>query len=202
MASPLAAKPNAKCIEVIMAKIGKKPTDDQLLEGGGSGSGSFAKKAGKAAEIAGITALGGYAVGLPGVVAYKAEKLQKEREEAAKTKRENTAEMKRESRGSKTSPMDQFMGELDKGLKQKGLDTSREGNNVTIKGVKKSEDAMTPGQKQSMEEAKDEEMRKKMKTAPTTKTEMGKGFAKGGMTASRRADGCAQRGKTRGTLIK
>ena len=67
-----------------MAKIGKKPTDDQLLEGGGSGSGSFAKKAGKAAEIAGITAIGGYSVGLPVTFAYKADKLNKEREEAAK----------------------------------------------------------------------------------------------------------------------
>lgn len=62
-------------------------------------------------------------------------------------------------------------------------------------------DSMTPGQKQSMEEAKDEEMRKKMKDAPTTKTEMGKPFAKGGMTASSRADGIAQRGKTRGKMI-
>jgi len=184
-----------------MAKIGKKSTDDQMLEGGGSGSGSFAKKAGKAAEIAGITAIGGYAVGLPGVVAYKADKLQKEREEAAKTKREAKNEIKRESRGSTTSPMDQFMGELDKGFKDKGLDTTREGNNVTIKGVKKSEDSMTAGQKQSMQDAKDEEMRKKMKTAPTTKTEMGKGFAKGG-SASSRADGCAVKGKTRGKIIK
>lgn len=148
-----------------MGKHTRHGMDLQPLEGGGSGGGSsFAQKAGKAAEIAGITALGGYAVGLPGVVAYKAEKLQKEREEAAKAKRENTAEMKRESRGK--------------------------------------EDSMTPGQKQSMEEAKDEEMRKKMKNAPTTRTEMGKVFAKGGMTASRRADGIAQRGKTRGTLIK
>ena len=62
------------------------------------------------------------------------------------------------------------------------------------------EEPMTAGQKQSMEEAKDEEMRKKMKTAPTTKTEMGKKFAGGG-TASSRADGCAQRGKTRGKMV-
>ncbi len=62
------------------------------------------------------------------------------------------------------------------------------------------EEPMTAGQKQSMEEAKDEEMRKKMKTAPTTKTEMGKGFAKGG-TASSRADGCAVKGKTRGKMV-
>lgn len=66
-----------------------------------------------------------------------------------------------------------------------------------------SQDSMTPGQKQSMEEAKDEEMRKKMKAAPTTKTEMGEGFAKGGKvsSASKRADGCAQRGKTKGRMI-
>ena len=61
-------------------------------------------------------------------------------------------------------------------------------------------DSMTPGQKQSMQEAKDEEMRKKMKTAPTTKTEMGKGFAKGG-TASSRADVSAVKVKTRGKKV-
>jgi hypothetical protein len=31
---------------------------------------------------------------------------------------------------------------------------------------------------------------------------MGDTYKKGGMTASSRADGCAQRGKTRGTIIK
>ena len=62
------------------------------------------------------------------------------------------------------------------------------------------EDPMTAGQKQSMQEAKDEEAYQKRKTAPTTKTEMGKAFAKGGMTASSRADGIAQRGKTRGKM--
>ena len=63
------------------------------------------------------------------------------------------------------------------------------------------EDSMTAGQKQSMQEAKDEEDYQKRKTAPTTKTEMGNAFAKGGMTASRRADGIAQRGKTKGTIV-
>jgi len=68
------------------------------------------------------------------------------------------------------------------------------------KDQKAKQDSMTPGQKQSMEEAKDEEMRKKMKSAPTTKTEMGEGFAKGG-SASARADGIASRGKTKGTIV-
>lgn len=63
-----------------------------------------------------------------------------------------------------------------------------------------SQDSMTPGQKQSMQEAKDEEMYQKIKTAPTTKTEMGKAFASGG-SASARADGVAQRGKTRGKMV-
>ena len=62
------------------------------------------------------------------------------------------------------------------------------------------EDSMTPGQKQSMQDAKDEEAYQKRKTAPTTKTEMGKPFAKGG-TASSRADGCATKGKTKGRFV-
>jgi hypothetical protein len=61
--------------------------------------------------------------------------------------------------------------------------------------------SMTAGQKQSMQEAKDEEAYQKRKTAPTTKTEMGKVFAKGGMTASSRADGCAVKGKTKGRFV-
>ena len=66
--------------------------------------------------------------------------------------------------------------------------------------AKSKKDTMTPGQKQSMEEAKDEEMQQKRKTAPTTKTEMGKAFSKGG-TASARADGCATKGKTKGRFV-
>jgi hypothetical protein len=62
------------------------------------------------------------------------------------------------------------------------------------------EESMTAGQKQSMQEAKDEEAYQKRKTAPTTKTEMGKTFAKGG-TASSRADGCAVKGKTKGRFV-
>jgi hypothetical protein len=62
------------------------------------------------------------------------------------------------------------------------------------------EESMTSGQKQSMQEAKDEESYQKRKTAPTTKTEMGKAFAKGG-TASSRADGCCVKGKTKGRFV-
>jgi len=50
------------------------------------------------------------------------------------------------------------------------------------------------------QEVKDAEIRKKEDKAPTTRTEMGKLFKKGGSvksSASKRGDGIAQRGKTR-----
>lgn len=56
--------------------------------------------------------------------------------------------------------------------------------------------------KQSLQEAEDERIRRLEEKAPTTKTEMGK--KKGGViksSASRRADGIAQRGKTRGRVV-
>jgi len=66
------------------------------------------------------------------------------------------------------------------------------------------EDSMTSEDIKKMnaqkEEAKDEEAYQKRKTAPTTKTEMGKTFAKGG-TASSRGDGCATKGKTKGRFV-
>lgn len=181
-----------------MGKHSKHYTDLNPLEGGGSGGGYGGGIGGK---LAGATVIGSGAgiAALPVVAKYHFDKKYREEKQA---KDEARAEIKRESRGSTTSPMDQFMGELDKGFKDKGLDTTREGNNVTIKGVKKpKEEPMTAGQKQSMQEAKDEESYQKRKTAPTTKTEMGEAFAKGGMTASSRGDGCAQRGKTRGMVI-
>ena len=59
--------------------------------------------------------------------------------------------------------------------------------------------------KESQQAAADAAMRAKEEKAPTTKTEMGKKkggcvkMAKGGYVRS--ADGCAQRGKTRGKLV-
>ncbi len=62
--------------------------------------------------------------------------------------------------------------------------------NVTI------EDVVTPEERErrqrDMQAMKDEANREKIKSM---------GYANGGMTASARADGCAQRGKTRGKVI-
>ena len=63
-----------------------------------------------------------------------------------------------------------------------------------------AKERLTQKEKQMVQEAEDERTQKKIKKAPTTKTEMGKAFAKGG-SASSRADGCAVKGKTRGKMI-
>ena len=64
-------------------------------------------------------------------------------------------------------------------------------------------DSMTPGQKQSMQEAKDAKMQAKKDKAYNAAKTYPDDFAKGGKVsnASSRADGIAQRGKTKGTYI-
>ena len=65
------------------------------------------------------------------------------------------------------------------------------------------DDVITPeiraARKKMMEEVQDDKDREKTDAAPTTKTEMGQKFSKGGSVSSR-ADGIAQRGKTRGKM--
>jgi len=63
------------------------------------------------------------------------------------------------------------------------------------------QDSMTSGQKQSMQEASDAAMQTKKDNAYNAAKTYPDNFAKGGMTASKRADGIAQRGKTRGTMV-
>ena len=65
------------------------------------------------------------------------------------------------------------------------------------------DDVITPeiraARKKMLEEVQDDKDREKTDAAPTTKTEMGQKFSKGGSISSR-ADGIAQRGKTRGRM--
>ena len=66
------------------------------------------------------------------------------------------------------------------------------------------EDSMTSDDIKKMQAQKDEAAtERKIKTAPTTKTEMGKLFTKGGSvgSASKRADGCCTKGKTKGRFV-
>lgn len=58
----------------------------------------------------------------------------------------------------------------------------------------------TPAERAKMMEAKKQaDIEKAEKAAPTTRTEMGKIFKKGGYVSA--ADGCAQRGKTKGRMV-
>ena len=55
-----------------------------------------------------------------------------------------------------------------------------------------------------VQEVKDAEIRKKTSKASTTRKTMGEHFKKGGSvksSASKRADGCATKGKTRGKMV-
>ena len=65
------------------------------------------------------------------------------------------------------------------------------------------DDVITPEirakRKKMLEEVGDDKYREEADAAPTTKTEMGQKFSKGGSVSSR-ADGIAQRGKTRGRM--
>jgi len=65
---------------------------------------------------------------------------------------------------------------------------------------------LTPGQREALDNEKDRLRREQEKKAPTTATTMGEGkpkFKKGGSvgSASKRADGIAQRGKTKGRIV-
>jgi len=108
--------------------------------------------------------------------------------------------------------------QLDERFKKKGLDTTRDGNNITVRGLKKApapkptkpqqKPVKSSGTNEGTDQAsanknlaedyknvmQDEQNRKDMESYESSKK-----HAKGGMTksASARADGCAIRGKTR-----
>ena len=69
----------------------------------------------------------------------------------------------------------------------------------TVMGNKKANDE---AEKEYMDSAKRAQSVKTKRDEGESTNAMGDKYAKGGMTASRRADGIAVRGKTRGTIIK
>jgi len=97
-----------------------------------------------------------------------------------------------------------LMDQIDSSFKKRGLDTTREGNNVTVQGLKKSDAGAGRGKQggPTAKELADYERKQNAgiftegKKMPPSPREM----AKGG-SASSRADGCAQRGKTRGKMV-
>lgn len=166
-----------------MAKVGKKPTDDQLLEGGGSGSGF------RGPVKTNTPWLGdGRVTGSRSAKDYK---------EPADTAQEMTGRMgfgspKRRDYDDRTPyTSDDYAG---------GGMTEDDKKAAKYRQEAKTGGTDAPVPQSAIQEAQDKKMQDKAKQAPTTKTDMGKMFAKGG-TASSRADGIAQRGKTRGKMI-
>ncbi len=166
-----------------MAKIGKKPTDDQLLEGGGAGAGKVSTKTPW--------------LGDGRVTGSRSAKDYKEKEKTSEFSGEVGFGLPRGrdygsgDRSPRTS--DDYAG---------GGMTEEEKKAAKYRQEAKTGGTNAPVPQSAIQEAADKKAQEKAKQAPTTKTEMGKPFAKGGMTASSRADGCAQRGKTRGKIIK
>ena len=167
-----------------MPKIGKKPTDDQLLEGGGAGAGKVNTKTPW--------------LGDGRVTGSRSASDRKEKEDKTS---EVSGEMSFGSprgRGSYSGDRtprtsDDYAGG---GMTEEGKRAAKYRQEAKTGGTN------APVPQSAIQEAADKKAQEKAKQAPTTKTEMGKPFAKGGMTASSRADGCAQRGKTRGTMIR
>jgi len=107
-----------------------------------------------------------------------------------------------------------LMSQIDSSFKKRGLDTTREGNNVTVQGIKKSDAGAGRG-KQGGPTAKELADYERKQNRGIYTAEMGqppmdpegakkrggviKKMASGG-SASSRADGCAVKGKTRGKM--
>ena len=112
-----------------------------------------------------------------------------------------------------------LMEQIDSNFKKRGLDTTREGNNVTVQGLKKTPTVKSakPATKpvkptlstdkqnadifrEGMQPPMDDDMGS---AQPGQPGQPPKKHAKGGSvgSASKRADGIATKGKTRGTMV-
>ena len=148
-----------------MAKIGKKPTDDQLLEGGGSGSGISGTKWSSMPSLKGR--------------ANMVDDLKKISKDTSNLKggAKKSAELAIDRAVSRTAVRGAAAGAAAAGAKIMGA------KDVAAKDKSTEYDEMGDANYDS--------------SNPTGVS--GKGMAKGG-TASSRADGVAQRGKTKGRV--
>jgi hypothetical protein len=202
-----------------MAKIGKKPTDDQLLEGGGAGAGISGTKYSKMPSLRGSSSTMGDLRKInkdTSNLRGNAKKVTEDAQDRAaartgvraagagaaaagiKTAVSDDSEDKKDDK----TPSRAGMGEIisGKGMAGGGM-TEDDKKAAQYRKEAKSGGTDAPVPPSVTQEATDKKMQDKAKQAPTTKTDMGKPFAKGGMTASSRADGCATKGKTKGRFV-
>ena len=143
-----------------MAKIGKKPIDDQMLEGGGGGAGISGTKYSKMPSLRGSSSTMG--------------DLKKINQDTSNL-RGNAKKVTEDAQ--------------DRAAARTGVRAA--GAGAAAAGAK----ALTGD---DSEDIKDD---KTPSRAGMGEIMSGKGMAKGGMTASSRADGCAVKGKTKGRFV-
>jgi hypothetical protein len=154
-----------------MAKIGKKPTDDQLLEGGGAGAGSASVKSTKWSNMPSFK-------GNANIV------------DDFKKLTKDTSHLKGGAKKSTELAENRALNRMAvragaTGAAVAGAKAAT--SNEPKKGAAKSDDY--------------EDMSGDVNLDPSNPTGVsGKGMAKGG-TASSRADGCATKGKTKGRFV-
>jgi hypothetical protein len=159
-----------------MAKIGKRPLDDEQLEGGGKGAGMGSSSV-KDTKWSGMPSFKSNASIMDDI-----KKLTKDTSHLKGGAKKSTELA--EDRAAKRMAV-RAAGAAAAGAAAKAA-TSED---KPKKAAAKSEDY--------------EDLTGDVSIDPSNPTGVaGKGMKKGGMTASRRGDGIAQRGKTRGTLIR
>ena len=146
-----------------MAKIGKKPTDDQLLEGGGGGGGGF---------------------GISGTKYSKMPSLRGSSSTMGDLKKINQDTSNLRGNAKKVTEDAQDRAAARTGVRAAGAGAAAAGAKaLTGDDSEDIKDDKTPSR------------------AGMGEIMSGKGMAKGGMTASSRADGCAVKGKTKGRFV-
>jgi len=158
-----------------MAKIGKRPLDDQLLEGGGAGAGISGTKWSNMPSFKGN--------------ANFVDDLKKMGADTSRLKggAKESAEMARDRAANRTAVRAAGAVAAGQGVK------ASLSNNAT---AKQSNNYDEEGSFKEMERA----MRAADADIESSKYGKGDRMKNGGMTASKRADGIAQRGKTRGSI--
>lgn len=202
-----------------MAKIGRRPLDDEQLEGGGAGAGISGTKYSKMPSLRGSASTMGDLRKINKDTSNLRGNAKKVTEDAQDRAAARTG-VRAAGAGAAAAGIKTAVGD-DSEDKKDDKTPSRAGMGEIISGKGMAGGGMTEDDKKAAQyrkeaksggtdapvppsvtqEATDKKMQDKAKQAPTTKTEMGKPFAKGGMTASSRADGCATKGKTKGRFV-
>jgi hypothetical protein len=143
-----------------MAKIGKKPTDDQILEGGGAGASISGTKYSKMPSLRGSSSTMG----------------------DLKKINQDTSHLRGSAKKVTEDAQDRAAART--GVRAAGAGAAAAGIKTAVSDDSENKkDAKTPSR------------------AGMGEIISGKGMAGGGMTASKRADGCAVKGKTKGRIV-